>query len=115
VRKMKAASLPQDVINLAVDLRRTYAKNLRTPRYADADDTDDLLSRVSAEALSLRSRYVAGQLAVDSATFHSMCLDRMDAINAERPAGVPDRSPFLKGCLYDIADRCLLRFERMAS
>lgn len=115
VRKMKAASLPQDVINLAVTMRRQYAKDLRTPRYSHADDTQDLLSRVSAEALSLRSRYVAGQIDVDPPTFHSMCIDRMDAINHERPEGTPDRSSFLQGCLYDIADRCLLRFERIAS
>lgn len=115
VRKMKAAHLPQYVINLAVNLRRQYAKNLRTPRYADAEDTDDLLSRVSADVLSLSSQYVAGQLDVEPAQFHAMCIDRMDAINAERPAGTPDRSSLLKGCLYDITDRCLLRFERVAS
>lgn len=115
VRKMKAAQLPQDVINLAVDLRRRYTRSLRMPRYADNENTDELLSRVRAEAISLRSRYTAGQLDVDAPTFHSMCLDRMDAINNERPDSVPDRTPFLKGCLYDIADRCLLRFERIAS
>jgi len=114
VRKMKAAHLPQDVTSLAVDLRRRYAKSLRTPRYADDENTEDLLSRVRAEAISLRSRYIAGQIEVDALTFHTMCLDRMDAINDERPAGDPDRSSFLKGCLYDIADRCLLRFERIA-
>jgi Cap4, dsDNA endonuclease domain len=115
VRKMKTAHLPQDVINLAVDLRRSYTRSLRTPRYADDENTEELLSRVRAEAISLRSRYTAGQLDVDAPTFHSICLDRMDAINVERPDGEPDRSSFLKGCLYDIADRCLLRFERIAS
>jgi hypothetical protein len=115
VRKMKAAKLPQDVINLAVDLRRSYTRSLRTTRYADDESTEELLNRVRAEAISLRSRYTAGQLDVDAPTFHSMCLDRMDAINGERPDGEPDRSSFLKGCLYDIADRCLLRFERIAS
>ena len=115
VRKMKAAHLPQDVINLAVDLRRLYTRSLRTPRYADDENTEELLGRVRAESISLRSRYTAGQLDVDAPTFHSMCLDRMDAINGERPNGEPDRSPFLKGCLYDIADRCRLRFERLAS
>lgn len=114
IRKMKDANLPQDVINLAVDLRRRYTKSLRTPRYAGDDNTEELLSRVRAEAISLRSRYTAGQLEVDAPTFHAMCLDRMDAINSERPAGESDRSSFLKGCLYDIADRCLLRFDRMA-
>ena len=111
---MKAAHLPQDVISLAVDLRRRYTRSLRTPRYADDENTEELLSRVRAEVISLRSRYSAGQLEVDAPTFHTMCLDQMDTINGERPAGEPDRSSFLKGCLYDIADRCLMRFERGA-
>lgn len=114
VRKMKAAYLPQDVINLAVDLRRRYTRSLRTQRYADDENTEELLSRVRAEAISLRSRYIAGQLEVDPPSFHALCLDRMDVINSERPRGEPDRSSFLKGCLYDIADRCLLRFERIS-
>lgn len=115
ILKMQAANLPQDVIHLAVDLRRRFTRTLRTPRYADNENTEELLGRVRAEAISLRSRYAAGQLNVDAPTFHSLCLDRMDVINDERPEGEPDRSAFLKGCLYDIADRCLLRFEGTAS
>lgn len=114
VRKMKAANLPPDIINLAMDLRRRYTRSMRTPRYADDDNTEDLLSRVRAEVISLRSRYTAGQLEVDPPSFHTLCLDRMDVINSERPSGEPDRSAFLKGCFYDIADRCLLRFERIS-
>jgi hypothetical protein len=64
--------------------------------------------------MSLRARFAAGQLDLDSAAFHVLCLDRMDAVNAERPAGHEDRSAFLKGCMYDITDRCLLRFVRPA-
>lgn len=114
IRKMNAAHLPQDIISLAADLRRRYARTLRTSRYADDENTEELLNRVRAEAISLRSRYTAGQLEIDAPAFHAMCLDQMDAINSERPADEPDRSSFLKGCLYDIADRCLLRFEKVS-
>ena len=114
VRKMKEASLPQDVINSALDLRRKYTRSLRTPRYADDDITEDLLAQVQAELISLRSRYTAGLLDVDAQAFHVMCLDKMDEINRGRQLREPDLSPFLKGCLYDVADRCLLKFEKMA-
>lgn len=112
-RKMKAAHLAQDIIALAGDLRRRYARTVRTQRYADVDNTEELLGRVMAEVITLRSRYSAGLLDVDAPTFHSMCLEKMDVINGERQPDEPDRSSFLKGCLYDIADRCLVRFERM--
>ena len=65
--------------------------------------------------MSLRARLFAGQLDLNGVGFHALCLDRMDAANGERPAGSEDRSAFLKGCMYDIADRCLLRFARPAA
>jgi len=71
-----------------------------------------LQSQVKSEAMSLRARFFAGQLDLDGAGFHALCLERMDAVNAERPEGSEDLSAFLKGCMYDIADRCLLRFSR---
>lgn len=110
--KMEAASLPADVIDLATDLRRRYAEQLRTSRYADSGEREHVLDRVKSEAMSLRARLVAGHLDLNGSQFHALCLDRMDSINADRPEGTADQSAFLKGCLYDIADRCLLRFER---
>ena len=61
-----------------------------------------------------RSKRVSwpAQLDVDGPAFHALCLDRMDAVNAERGPAAEDYSSFLKGCMYDIADRCLLKFAR---
>ena len=109
--KMKAAALPDEVIALAIDLRRDYAAMVRGPRYMETEEIQTLQSRVKSEAVSLRSRHVAGQISLDGVGFHALCLERMDAINAERDVATNDRSAFLKGCLYDIADRCLMRFE----
>jgi Cap4 dsDNA endonuclease len=110
--KMTQASLPEDLIKLAVDLRRDYAATSRTPRYLETGEGERLQSRVKSEVMSLRARLVSGQLDLDGTGFHSLCVDRMDAVNAERHAGAEDRAAFLKGCMYDIADRCMLRFVR---
>jgi hypothetical protein len=112
VAKMKDAGLPDEVIALAVDMRRGYGAESRTSRYLEPEEGERLQSRVKSEVMSLRARFVAGQIDLDGAGFHSLCLDRMDAVNAERDAGMEDRSAFLKGCMYDIADRCQLRFAR---
>jgi Cap4 dsDNA endonuclease len=112
ITKMTAAGLPDELIELAIDMRRGYAAASRTSRYLQPEEGERLQGRVKSEVMSLRARFVAGQLDVDGAEFHSLCLDRMDAVNAERGPSVEDRSAFLKGCMYDIADRCLLRFER---
>jgi hypothetical protein len=111
-QKMIEAGLPDDLVGLALELRREYGALARTPRYMELEEEERLQNRVRSEALLLRSRFVAGQINLDSVGVHSLCVDRMDTINAERPQGSEDRSAFLKGCMYDIADRCLLRFGR---
>lgn len=110
--KMMDAELPDELIGLAVEMRRGYAAESRASRYLEPHDAERLQRRVQSEVVSLRARFVAGQLDLDGPGFHALCLDHMDALNAERGPTTVDRSAFLKGCMYDIADRCLLRFAR---
>lgn len=110
--KMADAGLPDELVALAVEMRRDYAAAARVPRYMEEAEGERLQHRVKAELASLRARLVAGQIDLDGVGFHALCLDRMDVVNAERPPGGEDRSAFLKGCMYDIADRCLHRFAR---
>lgn len=110
--KMKRALLPDELIELAKDLRRDYSAVSRTPRYAASDEDEGLRAKVKARIQSLRSSFVSGELDMDGVGFHNLCLKEMEKINSDRPDGSPDRAAFLKGCMYDIADRCLLRFER---
>jgi hypothetical protein len=110
--KMQDANVTDELINLALDLRRDYAVVARTSRFLDLEGGNRLQARVKSELASLRAKFVSGQLALDGVGFHSYCLERMDAINAERPSGTEDQSAFLKGCMYDITDRCLHRFAR---
>lgn len=110
--KMRIAALTEDQVQMAVDLRREYARIVRTSRYMEEDEARRLQSRVKSEMASLRARFIAGQISLDSKGFHSLCLDRMDTLNSERAAGTEDHSAFLKGCMYDIADRCLHQFAR---
>jgi hypothetical protein len=110
--KMTSAQLPETMIQLAKELRRDYASASRTLLYSSAEDYNALRSRVKARVQSLQSSLYLGDLNLNGVGFHDLCLKEMDQINDERPNGMPDRSAFLKGCMYDIADRCLLRFER---
>jgi hypothetical protein len=108
--KMKDALLSEDMIALAVELRLQYAAETRTPRYLQSDDAARMQRRVHSEISTLRARYVSGQIALDPKGFHALCLERMDAVSAEFAPTSADEPAFLKGCMYDIADRCLLRF-----
>jgi len=108
--KLTEAGLPNEIIGLAIEMRRQYAATVRASRYAEDESGKRLQDRVRSELISLRSRLVAGQLTLDGRSFHDFCLSRMDAVSAEHGSGEGDRSAFLKGCMYDIADRCLMRF-----
>lgn len=110
--KMKAAKLSEDMVSLAVELRRDYSAEVRAPRYMEVDRIHQLQLRVKSEAMSLGARLASGDLQLDGRAFHAACVKRMDELSAA--ATGDDVSGFLKGCLYDIADRCLLRFEQAA-
>jgi hypothetical protein len=111
---MEEAGLSEEQVRMAVDLRLSYAKVVRTSRYMTTKNADKLQFRVKSELASLRARMMAGQLQLDGQGFHLLCLERMDAISSERRGDSDDQSGFLKGCMYDITDRCLHRFSRPA-
>ncbi|HEY9235234.1 MAG TPA: dsDNA nuclease domain-containing protein [Phenylobacterium sp.] len=110
--KMHAAALPGTLIAMAVDLRRSYAAKVRTATYMDTGTAEALKDQVKSRVQSLSAELAAGLIDMDGPQFHARCLAEMETINEARPSGVEDQSAFLKGCLYDIADRCLLRFDR---
>lgn len=110
--KLNEIGAGDEIVALAIEMRRDYAALMRTPRYMVEDETAALQQRVKSEMMLLRVRYSAGHIDVDGAAFLSMCLDRLNAVNETRPEGEQDRSAFLQGCMYDITDRCLHRFGR---
>jgi hypothetical protein len=114
VEKLRDAGVADETIALAVDLRRNYSAAVRTSRYAGDDEYARLQDRVKSELIALRARYAAGVIDTSGVGFHVLCLDRLDAINKERPTGSSDQAAFLLGCMYDITDRCLHRFARPA-
>jgi hypothetical protein len=81
----------------------------------EPDLTEALQDRVKSTAQSLSADLAAGLLDLGGPQFHARCLAEMNAINNTRASGAKDQAAFLNGCLYDIADRCLLRFDRMTS
>jgi len=111
-KKMNDAALTGAVVAMAIDMRLDYARFARTARYMQPDEAEQLQGRVKSEVQTLSAKRAAGTLDLDGPAFHALCVDRMDAINDSLPPDQGDRSAFLKGCMYDIADRCLLRFDR---
>lgn len=99
-------------IAMAVELRLRYGAEVRTPRYMEDKQIERLQVLVRSKMATLRSSYVAGEIDPSGQAFHALCLKEMDQAGATEPAGGADTTGFLKGCMYDITDRCLHRFSR---
>ena len=99
-------------IEMARDLRRRYGAEVRTPRYMEDEQIDRLQTLVSSEMATLRSAFLAGEIDPSGQGFHSLCLKRLDDLKTTETAKGLDVGAFLKGCMYDITDRCLHRFSR---
>lgn len=110
--KMNDATLTGTVVEMAIDMRLDYARFARTARYMQPEEAEQLQGRVKSEVQTLSAKRAAGTIDLDGPAFHALCIERMDEINNALPPDQGDRSAFLKGCMYDIADRCLLRFDR---
>ncbi len=111
-QKMTDALLSDDQIRMAIELRRDYGRLIRTSVYMSERDIQVLQGRVKSALTSLRARQMAGQITSDGQSFHALCIQEMDAINGTLAPTSEDQAAFLKGCMYDIADRCLHRFTR---
>lgn len=112
--KMAAAALPSEMIELAVELRRDYSDATRRPRYMGDDEDTVLQRRVKAEVMSLRAQFVAGRIQTTPADFHALCLERVSRLDGLDSVSRQDATAYVQGCMYDIVDRCLLKFESPA-
>ncbi|CAD5271562.1 conserved hypothetical protein [Bosea sp. 62] len=99
-------------IAMAVDLRRRYGAAVRTSRYMEDGQLERLQLLVQSKMATLRSAYVAGEIDPSGQAFHALCLKEIDQIAQNEIVDGTDAAGFLKGCMYDIADRCLHRFSR---
>jgi hypothetical protein len=107
--KMSAAGLPQDLIRLAADMRRRYSEEVRSPRYMEADNVELLQRQVRSAVLSLQSKREADDFGdIADAKFHAICVSSASQVGQR----IDGKEEFLLGCMYDISDRCLLRFTK---
>ena len=110
--KMRDASLTDSQVRMALDLRLDYAREVRTPKYMQDDESDQLQRKVKSAVNSLQADYIAGNLKVSASEFHALCLRRVKEIAAEVNSSNSNLEDYVQGCLYDITDRCLLQFAR---
>lgn len=110
-QKMAEVGLSQSTIQLAADMRRMYSALARSNSYMEPVESESLQWALKSEIATLQSGRDAGEFdSLTGAQFHDLCVKKADSLAQSVGELGGRRAAFVKGCLYDIADRCLLRF-----
>ena len=110
-RKLDGVMPDDGAIELARDLQIGYLKEARSSKFMGDGEKEAIQAEVRQKLLSLRTRFWNGELSLTPNEFHALCLSEIEAILASETASVPGKSAFATGCMYDITDRCQMRFE----
>lgn len=110
-QKMMEVGLSQSTIQLAVDMRRMYSAEARSTSYMAPEESEAMQWALKSAVASLQAGRDAGEFdALSGAQFHDLCVKKVDSLAPVDGTASGRRAAFMKGCLYDITDRCLLRF-----
>lgn len=110
-RKLEEISAPCDIIKSALEYRRSYSHEVRTPRYFTSNQVDIIYDHVQDSLYDLRCQQVAGSLTEDGLAFHNLCVK---SAKASIPIDIKNTSHSRNiaiGALYDITDRCLHKYR----
>lgn len=108
-RKMHMAGLSEDEILTAIEQRKFYYEQTLNPQFLSLSDSKLAFAEVTATLQGLRSQLDCGTIQDNGVAFHSRCLAELRDLHERWENGPP--LAFLHGCMYDITNRCLHRFQ----
>jgi hypothetical protein len=113
--KMADAGIIDTEIESAIESRRRYVLERLSPQYLSLSEQEHIEAEVAAILHTLRSQLDAGSLPDSGIQFHAKCLCELQELQKKlSTSSRPVPLAFLIGCMYNIADRCLHRFRRVA-
>jgi hypothetical protein len=113
--KMSPDVASADMRENALELRRHFAEEIRSPKYMEPSEAGALAMDVRARVMDLRIKRFSGQNDEPSSDFHQRCVDAAVQAAAACAGDEHVLRPLALGCLYDIVDRCQLEFGRRSS
>lgn len=112
-RKLSDAGVDATSIEVAMDLRRRYAAERRTPKYIPADDRDFLEGEVLATLHYLKGRLDAGEFPDDGQKFLARCHAELKILKDSIPGKAPES--IIYGYMYEVMNRCMHRLARIST
>lgn len=103
-----------DMVENALELRRQFSEEIRSPKYMDISDVESLSMDVRSRLVPLRMQRFTGENPESPSAFHQRCVNAAEAAAAIHSEKGGVAKTMALGCLYDIVDRCQLAFSRDA-
>ena len=110
-RKLKEISAPDDIIRSALEFRRFYSEEVRTPRYLSSEQVNAIYQHVREQLNNLRLQQLDGTFDLNGFAFYSRCVQ---SVKDKMPGNVPNTEynrNLAVGALYDVTDRCLHQYK----
>lgn len=109
-KKMSPDVASPDMLESALQLRRQYSEERRSPKYLEPSDVDKISLNVQTKLMVLRTRRFTGENAEPASEFHQRCQDAARSAAQSATGDNATQEAMALGCLYDIVDRCQLEF-----
>lgn len=110
-RKMTADVASEDIVENALEIRRQYSEEVRSPKFMDGSDIETLSMDVRTRLMKLRVRRFTGENSESPKNFHATCVGEAEDAAASQSENDGVAKTMALGCLYDIVDRCQLAFK----
>ncbi len=111
-KKMRRAGIADEAVKNAVENRRQYREEVLRPQYQEINNRRRLERGVADTLHLLLAQFDAGQHGDSGITFHATCLEKLTELSKAIAVDAQPDMGILFGCMYNITDRCLHRFQR---
>jgi hypothetical protein len=112
-QKIKAAAGATSLAENAVEMRVHVNQEFRQQAYLNLQDSRFIFESVHGVLHQLQAKLDSGEISIEGAAFHSLCIDRVIAVKQQcTHMTKPPTEAFLLGCMYEIVSRCRHRFVR---
>jgi Cap4 dsDNA endonuclease len=111
--KMIDAGFDNEEIETAKELRWAYRETSFNNDFCEPSDLKLMENEILARVQSLKTQRYKNAITLDGVSFHNLCLENIDDVlqsNRLRTKDIPEHLGY--GYLYEITDRCLIRFVK---
>lgn len=111
--KMKEAGFDLEDTLAAKELKWAFLESSLENDYCEAKELKLMQNEIMSKVLYLKSKRYKNEVLVDGIGFHNLCIESInELLNTDLFKNIRIPPSMAHGYFYEIADRCLIRFEK---